>query len=158
MSALSTRAEPAPDAMVQSHADEQAVSPSRQSTPSTPPINGPSQTLARAPPPTPPPFIGLDLAERNLIKRKYEKAMYEYMYQYGTVSTTEICGPCDRTNAPCIRFPGMRKCALCFRGHDVCEMWDETVANIGRRRAHPKNQKRDQKKDNKALYLMVKGS
>ena len=47
----------------------------------------------------------------------------------------------------------MKKCALCYQGHDVCEMWDASVTNFGRRRsAHPKNQKKEQKKDKEVLY------
>ena len=148
---------PPPPTISPPQGDEQAVSSSRQPTPSNPSIDHPVQvtsntnTTAVRSPPTPS-FTGLSLVERNALKRKYEKAMYEYMTYHGTVSTTEICGPCERTNARCVRLASMKKCALCFRGHDVCEMWDESVANIGRRRANTKSQKKDHKKD-KVLYL-----
>jgi hypothetical protein len=46
----------------------------------------------------------------------------------------EPCGPCLRTKTECIRYSILRKCALCFRGHDVCEIWDESVLSNRRRR------------------------
>jgi len=160
VSTLTQPPDPAPDpAMAPVQADRQATSSSRQSTPSTAPIVRPSQIIPTLPaPPIPPSWKGLDLLERNAVKREYEKSMYKYMSQHGTLSTTEICGPCERNHTPCIRLPTMKKCALCFRGHDVCEMWDETVTNMGRRRTnHPKNQKKESKKDNKVPYLNLRG-
>ena len=141
--------------MSQVQADRQATSLSRQSTSSIAPVDRPSQFIPHLPaPPTPPSVKRLDLVERNAVKREYEKSMYKYMAQHGTLSTTEICGPCERNHTPCIRLPAMKKCALCFRGHDVCEMWDETVTNAGRRRTnHPKNQKKEHKKDNKVYSI-----
>jgi hypothetical protein len=145
----------APDpAMVQIQADGRATSSSRQSTPSTAPIDHPSQITQNIPaPPTPPSFKGLNLVERNALKRKYEKSVYKYMSRHGTLSTTDICGPCERTNTPCIRLPTLKKCSLCYKGHDVCEIWDASVTNFRRRRSsHPQNRQKEQKKDKKVLH------
>jgi hypothetical protein len=96
-----------------------------------------------------PPFPilkGLTLAERNVVRREFEKVMYVYLIQHGTPSAeAEKCGPCQRTGSPCIRHPRHKKCALCFRRHDVCEMWDDSIENIKRRRAHTRTYKRDTK-------------
>jgi hypothetical protein len=145
----------APDpAMVQIQTDGQATSPFRQSTPSTAPIDHPSQIIQNMPaPPTHPSVKGLNLVERNVLKREYEKSVYKYMSRHGTLSTTDICGPCERTNTPCIRLPTMKKCSLCYKGHDICETWDTSVTNVGRRRSsHPQNRQKEQKNDKKVLY------
>jgi hypothetical protein len=88
----------------------------------------------------PPPFPNLKdlpIAERNIVRRVYEKQMYTFLNENGTLSD-DPCGPCERTKARCIRHPTLKKCALCFRGHDVCETWDESVVSVGRRRLNPK--------------------
>ena len=97
-------------------------SPSPDSRPSTPPPKRPDVKL-------------LADEDVNAARRAWEKAMYEWMVVHGRAcSPAEKCGPCDRTGAQCVREPSMKKCALCLRGHDVCEMWDETVKNNRRRR------------------------
>jgi hypothetical protein len=102
----------------------------------------------------PPPFPnmkGLTPVERNAARRVFEKAMYQYIDQHGTLST-EVCGPCQRTGTRCIRHPIVRKCALCFRGHDVCEIWDDSVETVGGRRAPKKLRRVDSpKKDETVL-------
>ena len=90
-------------------------------------------------PDNPPPYPklkGLPSADQKVARRAYEKAMYQYMKKHGAPSP-EVCGPCKRTGATCIRHPIMHKCALCFRGHDVCEVWDDSVKSAGRRRLRP---------------------
>ena len=84
-------------------------------------------------PPPRPSVKGLLAPEANAVRRNWERKMYQYLRTTGNLSA-EPCGPCSRTRTPCIRHPMMGKCAVCFRGHDVCEMWDETVRNNGRRR------------------------
>src|ERR1700734_2290145 len=105
---------------------------SRASTSSPPSIdcNGNSHSDQ---PPRKPEYSSLSLIERNDMRRRYEKDMFRYVVQHGTVSI-EPCGPCLRTKTECIRHPILRKCALCFRGHDVCEIWDESVLSNRRRR------------------------
>jgi hypothetical protein len=86
---------------------------------------------------------GLSLPERNGLRRRYEKGMVRYVEQHGSLST-DPCGPCLRTNTECIRHPLLNKCGRCFRGHDVCEMWDNSVISVGRRRLNrlPKSSKK----------------
>jgi hypothetical protein len=84
-------------------------------------------------PPSSPDTKGLPVRRRLTLRKQYEKQMYKYIITQGSASL-EACGPCDRTKKECIRLPGFPKCALCLRGHDVCEMWDETVESSGRRR------------------------
>lgn len=115
-----------------------------QSRPNKPSQVSSYNTVTINKPPPPPVLKGLALAERNAVRRAFEKAMYQYLVQHGTLSA-EVCGPCERTGTPCIRHPVVKKCALCFRAHDVCEIWDESVENIGRRRAHRKRYKKDMK-------------
>jgi hypothetical protein len=94
-------------------------------------------------PPEKPSINGLSLPERNDLRRRYEKDMVRFVEQHGTIST-EPCGPCLRTNTECIRHPVLSRCARCFRGHDVCEMWDDSVLSSGRRRLNrlPKSSKK----------------
>jgi hypothetical protein len=66
--------------------------------------------------------------------------MYGYLVQHGSPALVP-CGPCQRTGTLCIRHPTWRKCAICFRGHDVCGIWDDTVVSIGRRRVSSKHAK-----------------
>jgi len=62
--------------------------------------------------------------------------MFDWLNAHGTPSLDSAkCGPCERTGVACVRHLSMKKkCALCFRGHDVCEMWDESVLSVRRRR------------------------
>ena len=73
--------------------------------------------------------------------------MFAYLTQHCSLSND--CGPCLRTGTRCIRHQLVKKCALCFRRH---EMWDDSVQNNGRRRAHPKVQKKENKV---ALHTVV---
>jgi hypothetical protein len=86
---------------------------------------------------------GLSVAECNDLRRRYEKDMVRYLEQHGSLST-EPCGPCLRTNTECIRHPVQNRCARCLRRHDVCEMWDDSVISVGRRRLNrlPKSSKK----------------
>ena len=97
----------------------------------------------------PPPrllFKGLEAAERHAARREFEKAMFNYINRHGTLSeSTKVCGPCERTRTSCVRHPLIKKCSICFRGHDVCEKWDATVENMGRRRVGPKTPRRETK-------------
>ena len=78
-------------------------------------------------------FKLLPLAERNKVRKDYERDMMLWIMGNGTVADRP-CGPCERTGTPCVRHPCSNKCAICLRRHDVCEYWDESVANVGRRR------------------------
>ena len=86
-------------------------------------------------PPQRPSGKGLARDEYNDIRKEWERAMYQYIIRYGTIAT-ELCGPCSRTRTQCISPPpgAGSKCARCFRGHDVCEKWDDAVQAVGRRR------------------------
>jgi hypothetical protein len=175
---------PAPGPLMHQHqAHHQAIPPSPPSMPQPQPfavppnepittaiINTPCTpcTRSRSPsataptasnsPPVCPSFKGLSVPDRNAVKRAFEKVMYEWMCQNGTPTEEgEVCGPCERTGSACIRLPAMRKCAVCYRGHDVCEMWDETVQNLGRRRLNPKNQKTDEKREKKKVRIVSVG-
>jgi hypothetical protein len=104
----------------------------------TPPVMpDPSPSPITIDPPPLPNLKDLSIAERNIVRRVYEKQMYIFVSENGTLSN-DPCGPCSRTKSRCIRHPTLRKCAICFRGHDVCETWDESVVSAGRRRIHPK--------------------
>jgi hypothetical protein len=104
-----------------------------------PPVASPSQRRRPSTPPPKRPGV-LPGEDGRAARRGWEKAMVEWMMAHGTsCAPAEKCGPCDRTGTECVRLPGiMKKCAVCFRGHDVCEMWDDTVKNAGRRRTSAK--------------------
>lgn len=115
--------------------------PSPSSTPRDEAVpETPSPNNSDNPPPRPS-VKGLSTPEANAVRRNWEREMYQYLRATGELSA-EPCGPCSRTRTPCIRHPMMGKCAVCFRGHDVCEMWDETVRNNGRRRIGSKKTQR----------------
>jgi len=126
-----------------------------ENEPESPSSSEPTESEPEALPliPQPPPrpcFKGLSSNEANHIRRSWEKLIYQYVRAYGTLSN-EPCGPCSRTQTPCIRHPLIKKCAICFRGHDVCEMWDASVQNIHRRRV---GTRRVQKKETEVEYLV----
>jgi len=109
-------------------------------------------TVVTAPPR--PSFKGLSHLEANEIRRGWEKLMYRFLSTYGTLSN-EPCGPCARTRTQCIRHPIMNKCTLCFRGHDVCEMWDDSVQNAGRRRVGTKKTQKREAKVSQLRYCLI---
>ena len=150
--AMADSIDPAPDPLLTT-SDEvsQMTMNSSRSTPETSPTNESINIINE--PPAFPNLEGLSLAERNAVRRSFEKLMFIYLTQHGTLSNdSEVCGPCSRTGTRCIRHPVIKKCALCFRRHDVCEMWDDSVQNNGRRRATPKSQK---KENTVALHTVV---
>lgn len=127
--------------------DKHSPSPSRatQSPSRTTSIGGIARRESNQPPKKPI-YAGLPVSERNNLRRKYEKAMSSYVKQHGTVSL-DPCGPCFRTKTECIVHPCLKKCMLCFRGHDICEKWDESVISNNRRRVNctPKSSKKTEK-------------
>lgn len=86
------------------------------------------------PPPKPDYNACPSTQDRLALKRSYEKEMFAYLMKFGTPAI-DLCGPCERTNTPCIWHPASpKRCAYCFRGHDICEKWDDTMQSMGRRR------------------------
>ena len=146
------RPDPAPDPLLTIHDNlSRATMISSQSTRESPPTD----ESADDPPPFPV-LKGLTLAERNAVRRSFEKAMFAYLTQHGTLSNdSEVCGPCSRTGTLCIRHPLVKKCALCFRSHDVCEIWDDSVQNIRRRRSNAKSPKKENKVPTKIDVLLI---
>ena len=129
--------EPGPNSLLGTHGGQRKaiLDPPQTETPSSPSVKSVNYTYN---PPRRPNTKGLMLPQKNAAIREYEKNVYNYLNEHGKLST-EPCGPCQRTGTRCIRHPAIsKKCALCYRGHDVCEYWDESVENTARRRTIPK--------------------
>lgn len=129
---------PSPGAAPSSSAIPSSIALVPSPSASPPRLNSASCPGSPSAPPPRPDLRPLTADQAKVARRAWERVMYQWMTQHGAPAS-DTCGPCDRTGSACIRHSVVKKCALCFRGHDVCEMWDESVVNIGRRRASMQN-------------------